>query len=321
MKKTLFILLFVYISISMFGQAKQPIIMVVPDDIFCNRHNYTQIFEVYGKEKVVPDYTKAFQNDENLRLVISKINQMILERGYEKVKYLEQELKSLNNTEAELNALSSKSSNAYIKESPTDLLKRKAQADIIIGVDFNIKHIGPKKYITFNLQGYDAYTSNPVGAVSGDGEPVYGSTTTSGKLIEEAILKHMDNFLNQLQVHFDNIFEKGRECKFRIQIWDDLDIDLEEEYTLGGETNELTDIIDDWFLANSIKGRYSNEDASENFIVFSARIPLFNEKGRPIDARRFLKKLRSKLKKEPFNLNSKLYQRGLGEAWLIIGAK
>ena len=66
---------------------------------------------------------------------------------------------------------------------------------------------------------------------------------------------------------------------------------------------------------------FENEDGSENFIVFSARIPLFNEKGRPIDARSFLKGLRSKLKKEPFNLNGKLYQRGLGEAWLIIGAK
>lgn len=321
MKKISLLLLFVYISISVFSQAKQPIIMVVPDDIFCNRHAYTQSFEIYGQKKIVPDYTKAFQNDENLRLVISKINQMILERGYDKVKYLEQELKSLNNTNAELSALSSKSSNAYIKESPTDLLKRKAQADIIIGVDFNIKHIGPKKYITFNLQGYDAYTSNPVASVSGDGEPVYGSTTTSGKLIEEAILKHMDNFLNQLQIHFDNIFEKGRECKFRIQIWDDLDIDLEEEYSIQGESLELTDIIDDWFLKNSVEGRYSNEDGSENFIVFSARIPLFNKKGRPIDARRFLKELRSKLKKEPFNLGGKLYQRGLGEAWLIIGAK
>ena len=65
-------------------------------------------------------------------------------------------------------------------------------------------------------------------------------------------------------------------------------------------------------------------------IVFMARyeqvrIPLTitDDKGREraIDTRAFVTNLRKYLSGAPFNLTSKVYMRGLGEAWLIIGEK
>jgi hypothetical protein len=51
------------------------------------------------------------------------------------------------------------------------------------------------------------------------------------------------------------------------------------------------------------------------------RIPMMNEKGRAVDARNWLRDLQKYLKDDPFTIESKLYMRGLGEAWLIIGEK
>jgi hypothetical protein len=321
------ILLSVLIIISFYadmkGQAKQPAVMVVPADIYCNRHNYTMSFDDQGITKVVPDYKKALQNDAHLRQVIARLNSMITDRGYsaDKVRLLEAELKKIESTTAELEALTGKTSGAAIKESPIDLLKRRAKADIIIGVDFELKRIGPKQYIHFNITSYDAYTNGQIGGQSGDGPPTLTAAATPGLLLEEALLTHMGNFLDQLQNYFDEMFSKGRTCNFRIQVWDNGGIDLEEEYEYDDEYLELVEIIDTWFYKNSISGRYSKEDGSANFALFSARVPLFDNKNRPVDAERFLRGLRSFLRREPFNQTCKIYTRGLGEAWLIIGEK
>ena len=58
--------------------------------------------------------------------------------------------------------------------------------------------------------------------------------------------------------------------------------------------------------------------------IEQVRIPMYYErKGKQtaMDTRRFLNGLRKILKDEPFNTDSKVYMRGLGEAWLIIGEK
>ena len=71
------------------------------------------------------------------------------------------------------------------------------------------------------------------------------------------------------------------------------------------------------------QGRYSRINGSESEIRYEqVRIPLFMQiagKERAVDSRRFISNLSSMLKKEPFNITSKIYERGLGETWLIIG--
>ena len=50
-------------------------------------------------------------------------------------------------------------------------------------------------------------------------------------------------------------------------------------------------------------------------------IPLFDAKGRALDARRFANELRKFLRNEPFMIESKVMMRGLGEAIIVIGEK
>ncbi|MBI5218783.1 MAG: hypothetical protein HY958_07630 [Bacteroidia bacterium] len=315
MKKLFFVLLIVAGFISAFGQAKKPTLMIVPADIFCTRAGYTLEFDNQGTKKVLPDYKKTMQNDENMRLVITKIQGMFADRGFP-LKNLEQELKKLEQESAEMSMMTSKTSGSAMAESPIDLLKRTAKADIILDIDFSKKVNGPQKYINFNLQGLDAYTSKAVANASGSGAP--SSASQIEVLLEEAVLKHLDNFQAQLMTHFEDLFANGREVVVKIKVWDSSPSNLETEF--NGE--QLDKHIDDWFAKNTVKGRYSQADASENFMSMDqVRIPLYDDKGKALDTKNWLNGLKKELKGAPYSIETKLYLRGLGEAWLIIGEK
>jgi hypothetical protein len=69
-----------------------------------------------------------------------------------------------------------------------------------------------------------------------------------------------------------------------------------------------------------VKGAYNLTDATENTAQFEqVRIPLFDDKGRAIDARTFATGLQKHLRTNPFNITSKVMMRGLGEAIIVIG--
>jgi hypothetical protein len=316
MKKIIFLIVSAFISITMFGQAKKPTIMVVPSDNWCVQNNYTQIFDNQGTEMVLPDYRKALQNDPELLLAISKINEMMAERGFP-LKNLESSLKTLMNQEAE-DAMLSNKSGGEVAESPIDKLKKVAKADIWMQLTYTINSVGPKKSLTFNLQGLDAYTDKQIAGASGTGAQSFTSETAI--LIEEAILMHIDSFNAQLQAHFNDIFDNGREIVVRIKVWDDAGYDLEEEF--DGE--ELGIIIEDWMADNTKNGRFNTTDATENMMLFEqVRIPLEEEedgKVRQIDARRWVSGLRKHLKSN-YDVESKLMMQGLGQAQLVIGSK
>jgi len=301
------------------GKAKKPTIMVVPSDNWCIQNGYTMTFENQGRTETLPDYKAALQGSSDLLLVIGKLNTLMADRGFP-AKNLETELKNLEARSAELNMMTSKGG-ANIAESPIDALKRTAKADIIIQLSWTVNKQGPKQSVTFNLQGLDAYTGKQVAGAQGTGTPSY--TAELPLLLEEAVLAHLDNFNAQLMQFFTDVAANGREIVVFIQLSDDADFTLEDEYDYDGEDDELIMHIENWISDNAYNGQYNLSDASENFAKFEqVRIPLFYErkgKQRAMDARRFVNNLRKFLKNEPFAIeNSRVYLRGLGEAWLIL---
>ena len=121
-----------------------------------------------------------------------------------------------------------------------------------------------------------------------------------------------------MQNHFDDLFANGREIKLVIKTWDTWDYDLEAE-DFGDD--ELGYLIEDWVSDNTVQGRFSTSTATESTMKFEqVRIPLFNDKGRAVDARRWGKGLKSYLSND-FEIVSKLTTRGLGEVTLILGEK
>lgn len=323
MKKTLILFVITIICASVSGQAKKPTIMVVPSDAFCISKGYFTTVNLNGSEQKIPDFKKAMQEDSQIRLVITKMGSIMSDRGFP-LKDLEQTLKSIETESAELAMMASKSSGAAISESPIDILRRTAKADIIMDLDYTIKRQGPSQIITFNLRGLDAYSNKQVAAAAGVGAP--SSFATADLLLEEAVLSHMDAFNGQLSKHFEDMFTNGREVTVVVRVWAGAPVDLEEDFDVNGTTDMLSIHIENWMAENTVSGRFSTSDATENVLKMEqVRIPMMYKsssgKEMAMDTRRFVSNLSRYLANAPFNIETKIYQRGLGECWLIIGEK
>lgn len=306
-------LLFPLIGLS---QAKKPTIMVVPAQPWCEKHGYMQRAEVQGEIINVPDYERAIQQDMELYNIITKIGELMSDRGFP-LKDLSSSVRNLRQNTAEDEMTTSRTGGSTLSESPLDRLLARAKADILVEVMWDINQTGPKRSVTYTLKGVDAYTQKQVAAASGTGNPSFSSETPV--LLEEAVIDKMDNFTSQLQDHFLDMLENGREIILTVRIFNNgTGLSFEEEY--DGE--ELTDIIDNWVGQNTVNHRYSLEDASENIIHFEqVRIPLYRDNGTAADARWFSGQLRKFLQKQPFNITSKILTKGLGRADLILGEK
>jgi len=314
MKQIIFAFSLVLCTATAFSQAKKPTIMIVPSDVWCNTNGYMMEFDNQGKVVKVPDYKKALQENSDLLLVISKINELMADRGFP-LKNLESSLKSLESQAAEDAMLTSKGG-GEVNESPIDKLKKVAKADIWMQMTWTVNTTGPKKSITFNLQGLDAYTDKQIAGASGTGQPSF--TAELPVLLEEAVLSHLDNFNVQLQNHFDDMFTNGREVILRIKTWNTWEYDLESE-DFGDD--ELSSLIETWVTDNTVQGRFNTTDATENMMLFEqVRIPLFDEAGKAIDARKWANGLRKYLK-DTYQIESKLMMKGLGQAQLVLGEK
>lgn len=313
-KYVLIILALVSLNINAFSQAKKPTIMVVPSDVWCNANGYMLEYDNQGTKIKIPDYKTAFQENSDLLLVIAKLSELMTERGFP-LESMESALKTLASESAEDALLTSKTG-AGISESPIDKLKKTAKADIWMQITWTINQIGPKKSITFILQGMDAYTDKQIAGSSGTGNELIGATLPV--MLQTAVLSHLDNFNVQLMSHFDDMFANGREIIIRIKKFDSWDGDLEKEY----EGKELNSYIEEWLTKNCVKGRFSTSESTENMMLFKqVRIPIFNEAGVAIDAKGFCKGLQSYLKKEPFLITNKLMVKGLGQASIVLGEK
>ncbi len=300
--------------LSLSAQEKKPTIMVVPSDVWCNQHGYMTTFDNQGTTQKVPDYKTALQNDADLLLVIGAINTLMADRGFP-LKNLESVLKSIEQRMAEDNMTVSKTSGAELAETPLDRLRRTAKADIIMQITWTVNTTGPKKSITYILQGIDSYTDKQIAGAQGTGDPSF--TAETPVLLQEAVVTHMDNFCFQLQSYFDDLIAKGREVAVDVRVFDTGEMDLETEFN----GIELTEIIDEWMNANTVNHIFNKSDASENYIQYEqVRIPLYKTNGASMDAEGFVRNLRTYLRQE-YQIQSKVMTRGLGRAILVIGEK
>lgn len=306
--------LLVAVSVMAESHATKPTLMVVPSDAWCSENGYMQDYDNQGTIERIPDYKRALQSDQNLMLAISKINEMMADRGFP-LKDLESNLKSIANRTAEMNVTTSKSGST-IAQSPLDMLKNTAKADIIIQLGWSVSETGPKKTLTYILRGLDSYTDKQIAGASGSGAPSMSSEVPV--LLEEAVVDKMDEFTGRLEEYFNDLFDNGREGIFEVRVFDNgSGLDLESEF--GG--TELSEIIDDWMHQNTVEHRYSQSEASENYMLFEqVRMPLMDEKGKAMTAKVFADNLRKYLK-QTYQIESKTANRGLGRAYLILGEK
>lgn len=303
------------ISSPLLAQAKKPTLMILPSDNWCEQRFFMTEFDNQGTKQKVPNYKQAFQEDTEIGQVISKIGGLMVDRGFP-LKDAEQELKTIEARNAEDNMTTSVTSGAAISESPLDKLKNKAKADIIIQIWWKVNKTEQGKSVSFVLEAFDAYTSKRIASSTGNGTP--DNTDIVPVLLQNAILANIDPFVKQLQTHFDDMINNGREILLTVKKWNSWDKNMETE--IAGK--EITDYINEWLQKNTVKGKFSMADATENIIrCDQVRIALYDANNNAIDARQFAKGLQKYLKAAPFNFEVKLMTRGLGEAILVLGEK
>lgn len=315
-KKTLLLFVSILVATATFAQAKKPTLMVVPSDIWCIQNGYVVEYKTQGSVLMIPDYKRALQTCMDLKLAIAKINDLMAERGFP-LKDLEQQIKMIEQTNAEMNTTTSSRGN-LMAESPSDRLLRTAKADIILELTWSITQVGPKRSLSFILEGKDSYTGKSIGGANGTGTPSFSADLPF--LLEEAVLSHIDGFNNNLQTYFKDLFANGREVALEIRVFagNEAGIDLETEY----DGYELAEIIDEWMAQHTMKGSFTKIGGSENYMQYEqVRIPLYNENGVALDAEGFARQLRHVLRKAPYNIPVKVLPRGIGKTILVLGEK
>lgn len=206
-------------------------------------------------------------------------------------------------------------SGASLVESPLDQLKRRVKSDVVIQLWWQVNRTGNGKSASFTLEAFDAYTNKRIATSTGITKP---STEIIPVLLAKAVKENIKPFDSQMDDWFADQSKRGREICLTVRCWDSWDKDLEEEY--NGE--ELTDCIQSWLQKNCVNGTFNLSDGTESFAQFEqVRIPLFDDKGKAMDARAFATKLRKFLQQPPFNITSKVMVRGLGEAIVVLGEK
>lgn len=310
--------LLVWASLLLYGslsaQTKKPTIMILPSDNWCVQRYFTTDFDNQGTIVRIPNYQQAFQEDTELGQVISKIGGLLTKLGYS-LKDAEQELKSIYTKQAEDNVTQSKTSGASFAETPLDILKRKIKSDIIIQIWWKLNRGASGTSASFTLEAFDAYTNKRIATSTGTTK---SSTSPIPVLLEQAVKENVKPFDKQMDDWFAEQKQNGREITLNVRCWDNWDKDLETEY--GGE--ELTDCIQAWLRKNCVFGSFNLTDGTETFAQFEqVRIPLYDEKGKAMNARSFATLLRKHLQQPPYNIISKVIIRGLGEATIVLGEK
>jgi hypothetical protein len=316
MKKQLALLLLTILlsSASAFSQDKKPTLMILPSDNWCIQRYFVTEFDNQGMKMKVPNYKQAFQEDTEIGQVVSKIGSIMIDRGFP-LKDAEQEIKTLEARNAEDNLTSSKRSGSSISETPLDKIKNRAKADIIVQIWWKLNKTDQGKIISFTLEAFDSYTNKRIAASTGNGQP---SNEITSVMLQQAIISHIDQFSLQLINHFTEMKQNGREISLTVKRFGSWDKDLETEI----EGKEITDIITDWLNINTVNRQFNNSETSENIIrLEQVKIPLLDSNKNGVDARQFTRNLQKYLKAAPYNIDSKLLNRGLGEAILILGEK
>lgn len=294
-------------------KATKPRVMVRPSETWCTENGYMSVVDNHDMKELIPNYEVALQTNGDLTLVISKIESLMNDRGYRIANFL-QAIRGVKAQAARNSGISSKSTGSNIAVSFMDEINNTAKADVYFDVYWKITKNGPKNTVSYTLSAYDTYTYNSIASTSGTGSPSF--SVEIPVLVEEAVVSNMDSFLDQLQGYFDDCIDNGRAISLEINAFDDGSIDMESIY----DGKELREIIEDWVSDNSINRSYNLVDDTETAMVFQdVRIPLFDEKERPMNAGSYARALRKHL--ESLEIPVKQGANTLGRCQLIIGEK
>lgn len=301
----------------------KPVIMVVPADVYCTEMDFVQKWkDETGKVQTISDYNIFGREDSrDLRLVITSLNEIFASRGFETIS-LEFLLKSLSQ-ETDENAFVGKDYglSGTVKESPLDRIKRVSNVDFIVDLDFTLYEKNDYRYVAFNMRAVDPCSNAvEIAHAYGDGHP--SRVATVNELLEEAVINYVDDFCDKIQQHYKKMETEGHRITVKIKRTDNSDYDFQRsKFMFDNKMTKLCDIIYYWLQDNTIDNN-PTRNITPNVLTFNqVMIPMItkNRQGavRRLDSNEYVTQLQEFLL-DNYNIESTIYMRGPGEAWLIL---
>ena len=240
------------------GQNIQPTIMVVP-------------FTKEGE-----DIRTVLERDINKRATLTSIKEEFDNRGFTTIDFL---------GKFKANSASA----AFNESNQTDLMTEVIQnsgADIYITAEINIiNRADGAKSVGIILSAYDSSTGQSLANKQANAGPF--KTNNIARLVDVAIKKDMDVFLDNMQGKFNDIVANGKSIVVEIGVDEGSGTLLSDEASTG---NMISDEIELWMEDHAFKNYYHIAGSTEKKLLFDeVKIPLRdpNNPERPYQLNRF----------------------------------
>lgn len=251
MFKNLLLLIFLFSAVTTFGQTTevntiQPTIMLVP------------------RIQEGEDIRTILDQDESLRVVISKLSEAFNERGFAPIDFL---AKLKNYQENNL-------INATNQEDILAEIVELSGADIYVAVDMIYSESSSGNSVTIILNGYDSYTAASLANKTETSPKMYAEfLPLAGKAIE----KITEGFLVLLQSQFTQIVEDGRAVYVEFSLSPNASVDFDTEMDVSGLP--LSDTVEEWMEENAYKNNYHIAGVTSKKLIYDqVRIPVRDPK-------------------------------------------
>lgn len=293
MKHKVLTFLILLLSVSVvFGQNQTPTMMVFPVKNLLIKLGCLDETDDMGETNYIPYYKKAFTNNDSFIACVHKINELFTDRGCS-IAPLEEVLEDREEDEL-------------------------IQVDMYLYLNYWIEKQGPRDKLYFELTAYDPYLGKQIGAAMGSSNPAIGETVVN--LLQEAAIDKIDKFIGDIQAYFEKQIVNGRSSKLTIRAADGVEI-----------PDEVEDIVDAWLEENCVNSSYSIKTSTTKVIrVDMAMMPLYDTRGKKMEARRFYKPLSAllraklaeyKITQETGSQIGRARGGTLGDAYILISEK
>lgn len=279
----------------------------LPSGVFAQSGGATsgKVVTVQPKIMVIPftkeneDIRTILEGDINRRVAISKVKEGFDSRGFTTVDFTSK-LKQAIDDKLFTSENQSDFKTALVEMSGADIYVEVEVPEMISTAGGNAARL--------IMQAFDASTANSLANKICE-SPKF-NTTDYGALVTRALTKNnnvdnktspcLEDFLNVLQIKFDDIVANGRSVKI------DFSLAPRSKYKFSTEVQPdglpLSDMLDSWMAENAVKNNYHVQGQTDVKMFFDdVRIPLKDERGNNYNPNKFALKIYQYLKTKGMN--------------------
>lgn len=317
MKKIIALTMFVCaVALKGFAQqADMPTIIVFPDDAWMSDHGFMTTVENDGETEYMPRYNDAFVQNREMGTAIQVIQKVLEERGFNH-EDLQNLLKDMKRERAE--ELANAADGDGAEKGAMDELMQQARPDIRVDLDYSVKPVGPRKFISFRLKAVDAYCNDQVASCEGT---VEGTTDPVDLALRKIVAGKSEEFCEQIINYFLDLRENGRQITVIFRAADGSGIDfLRDE--IGEDEDTYNDFLHQWIRKHSVNKAGKKGRQTKKMCEFkNVRIPFYDEEGEPLDAETWAKGIRKAFKAETGQKVAKGQGNTLGRVNFLVGVE